>query len=486
MIPQANDIIKLIPDITPEGKKLIEEAYSLAERAHSGQLRKSGEPYLIHVVTTAINLAELHMGTNVIAAGLLHDVLEDTDITEEEIKKDFGEDILDLIKGVTKLGKIRYKGIERNVENLQKFFVSMAEDLRILIIKLADRLHNIETLEYVRPDKQKRIALETLEVYAPLANRLSMSKLKSRLEDASFKYAYPKEYVDVSKLLEEKKDAKEKYLLEVTDKLTKILKEAGLKNAVIDYRQKHLYSLWKKLTKHDMDIDKIYDIIAMRVKVDTVTDCYHVLGLIHGAWTPLPNRIKDYIATPKQNGYQSLHTTIFTGTGGIVEIQIRTHKMHQEAEEGIASHFAYKENITNKTKNLDWVEQIREINKESNNSEEFLKKIKIDFFKDRVFVFTPLGDIIDLPEDASVIDFAYAIHTDIGSHAQSARVNGKNSALSTKLHTNDIIEIHTNKNIKPSSKWLGFAKTGLARKHINSYLKENSLLAKFLSFKKVD
>ncbi|MEI6659999.1 MAG: RelA/SpoT family protein [bacterium] len=483
MIPKVNEIIALIPDIKPEGKAIVKKAYLLAERAHEGQLRKSGEPYFIHVATTAKNLADLHMGAHVVAAGLLHDVLEDTNVTEEEIQREFGDDITALIKGVTKLGKIRYKGIERNVENLQKFFVSMAEDLRILIIKLADRLHNIETLDFVRPDKQKRIALETLEVYAPLAHKLSMGKLKSRLEDAAFKYAYPDDYEKVSTLLTEKKDAKEKYLTEIKHKLSKILKEAGINGAIIDYRQKHLYSLWKKLKKYDMDIDKIYDIIAMRVKVETVTDCYHVLGLIHGAWTPVPHRIKDYIATPKQNGYRSIHTTVFTGTGGIVEIQIRTHEMQKEAEDGIASHFAYKENIKAKTKELDWVQQIREINKESDNSEEFLKKIKIDFFKDRVFVFTPKGDIIDLPEESSVIDFAYAIHTSIGSHAQSAQVNGKNSALSTKLHTNDIVEIHVNKNINPSSKWLDFAKTGLARKHINAYLKEHSLLARFISFK---
>lgn len=487
MIPELDKIISLVPKISEADKKLITKAYNFAKNAHAGQLRKSGEPYFIHVATTALNLAELRMGPAVIAAGLLHDVLEDTTIKEKELEEEFGKEILTLVKGVTKLGTIRYKGIERNVENLQKFFVSMAEDLRILAIKLADRLHNIETLDHVRSDKQKRIALETLEVYAPLADRLSMGNLKSRLEDSAFRYAYPKEYEEVKAMLQEKKSAKEEYLMEVKNKLLKILQEAKIKNVIVDYRQKHLYSLWKKLKKYDMDIDKIYDIIAMRVKVNTITDCYHVLGLIHGAWIPLPNRIKDYIAIPKQNGYRSLHTTIFTGTGGIVEIQIRTHEMHQEAENGVAAHFAYKGNDDGSLSSpLNWVRQLRDLKKDKDNesSKNFLETIKVNLFKDRVFVFTPKGDIIDLPEESSVIDFAYAIHTDIGNHAQSAKINGKNSALSTKLKTHDIVEVSVGKNIKPSSKWLDFAKTTLARKHINNYLKEHSLLNKFLSFSK--
>jgi len=427
------------------------------------------------------------MEPTVIVAGLLHDVLEDTDTKEEDLEKEFGKEIVSLVKGVTKLGKVKYKGIERNVENLRKFFVSVAEDLRVLVVKLADRLHNIETLRYVRPDKQKRIALETLEIYAPLADRLSMGRLKGRLEDAAFKYAYPKEYEEVHKLLIEKKDAKERYMIEVRNKLIEKIKDAGIKNFEIDYRQKHLYSLWKKLQKYNMDIGKIYDILALRVRVETVTDCYHVLGIIHGEWTPVPNRIKDYIAMPKSNGYQSLHTTIFTGTGGIAEIQIRTHEMHEHAENGSAAHFVYKtEKFDDKisSKNLDWINKLHELNQEEEKPEKFLEKIKINFFKDRVFVFTPKGDIIDLPEDSSPIDFAYAIHTDIGNHIQGAKVNGKNAALGTKLKTHDIVEIQINKNTNPSSKWLDYAKTSLARREINAYLKQHSLLSKFLSFGK--
>ena len=486
MKDDLNQIEQLVTNLDDKGKALIEKAYTFAKTAHGGQKRKSGEPYFIHVFSTAKNLANLGMSPTVIASGFLHDVLEDTETTEEELTKEFGKEIVSLVKGVTKLGTVKYKGVERNVENLIKFFVSMSEDLRVLVIKLADRLHNIETLEHVRPDKQKRIALETLEIYAPLANRLSMGRLKGELEDGAFKYAYPKEYEKVMELLQGKKDVEEKYLHEVREMLVKKLKEEHLKNVTIDSRQKHPYSLWKKLIKYDMDIGKIYDIIAMRVMVDSIADCYHVLGIIHGLWVPVPNRIKDYIASPKANGYQSLHTTIFTGTGGIVEIQIRTHEMHEKAEYGVAAHFAYKENKNMNDEKFEWVQKLHSLNQENQEKEKpekFLENLKIDFFKDRVFVFTPMGDIIDLPEDASIVDFAYAVHTDIGDHVQGAIVNGKNVAINTKLKTNDIVEIQVNKNSNPSSKWLDYAKTTLARKHINNYLKENSLLSKFLSFK---
>ena len=486
MKDDLNQIEQLVTNLDDKGKALIEKAYTFAKTAHGGQKRKSGEPYFIHVFSTAKNLANLGMSPTVIASGFLHDVLEDTETTEEELTKEFGKEIVSLVKGVTKLGTVKYKGVERNVENLRKFFVSMSEDLRVLVIKLADRLHNIETLEHVRPDKQKRIALETLEIYAPLANRLSMGRLKGELEDGAFKYAYPKEYEKVMELLQGKKDVEEKYLHEVREMLVKKLKEEHLKNVTIDSRQKHPYSLWKKLIKYDMDIGKIYDIIAMRVMVDSIADCYHVLGIIHGLWVPVPNRIKDYIASPKANGYQSLHTTIFTGTGGIVEIQIRTHEMHEKAEYGVAAHFAYKENKNMNDEKFEWVQKLHSLNQENQEKEKpekFLENLKIDFFKDRVFVFTPMGDIIDLPEDASIVDFAYAVHTDIGDHVQGAIVNGKNVAINTKLKTNDIVEIQVNKNSNPSSKWLDYAKTTLARKHINNYLKENSLLSKFLSFK---
>ncbi len=349
-----NEILNLIPKITIKDKALIEKAYLFAQKAHEGQKRNSGEPYFIHVFQTAKNLAIYGMDTKTIVAGLLHDVIEDTEITEDELKNEFDEEIVKLVNGVTKLGTIKYQGHERHVESLRKFFMAMTDDIRILIIKLADRLHNVETLEYVRPDKQKRIALETIEIHARLANRIGMGKLKGKLEDAAFPFAYPKEFQEVEKLLETKSADNEKELVYVTNELQKELTKQKIHIVEISRRAKHKYSLWCKLKRHNMDIDKIYDIVALRVIVDDIEDCYRVLGIAHSLWKPLPGRIKDYIANKKPNGYQSLHTTIFTGNGGTVEIQIRTPEMHAEAAYGIAAHFIYKEkgkkNPINKTR----------------------------------------------------------------------------------------------------------------------------------------
>ncbi len=370
---------------------------------------------------------------------------------------------------------------------MRKFFIHETRDLRVLAIRLADRLHNVETLEFVPKNKQKRIALETLEVYANLANRLSMGQLKGRLEDSAFKFAYPEEYSKITKLLEDKKDVGQKYLIEVKDKILSMIENSKIQNWTIDYRQKNVYSLWNKLKKYDININNIYDISAIRVIVDSVEDCYLVLGLIHGQWRPMMNRIKDYIASPKTNGYQSLHTIIFTESGGIVEVQIRTKEMHDRAENGIAAHFAYKEkggSDKNLAKNAEWSHKLHDLNLSKNYRENFDKSINLDFFKDRIFVFTPKKDIIDLPSQSTVIDFAYAIHTSIGDHAQSAIVNGKNCALNTELKTNDIVEVKINKKSNPSSKWIDFAKTNLAKKHIQNHLKSNSLLDKYTSFGK--
>ena len=340
---EVKEIIDLIVGgIDKKEEELINKAYRFAELAHTGQKRMSGEPYFIHPVETAKILAKLGMDTQTIAAGLLHDVVEDTPVTEEEIEAQFGEDIAFLIKGVTKLGTLKYRGHERHVESLRKFFIAMANDLRVVIIKFADRLHNLRTLQYIREDKRERIAVESIEVYAPLANRLGMGKLKGELEDAAFPYAYPEEYKQTEEIIKEKKDFYEKYLEEVSEELKKELRKNKMKFVEIDYRLKHKYSLYKKLLKYDMDINKIYDVVALRVVVDTVEDCYRVLGLAHSIWNPLPGRIKDYIAVPKPNGYRSIHTTIFTGLGGVAEIQIRTREMHAEAAYGIAAHFAYK------------------------------------------------------------------------------------------------------------------------------------------------
>ncbi|MCA9353568.1 bifunctional (p)ppGpp synthetase/guanosine-3',5'-bis(diphosphate) 3'-pyrophosphohydrolase [Candidatus Nomurabacteria bacterium] len=485
--PQVGDIYNLMKE-KPKGeeKTLIKKAFDFAESAHEGQFRSSGDPYFVHVFETAKNLARYEMDATTIAAGLLHDVMEDTEISAKEIEKEFGKEILGLLEGVTKLGKIKYRGEERHVESLRKFFVAVAKDFRVLVIKLADRLHNLKTLEYVKPEKQQRIALESLEVYAPLANRFGIGKLKGEIEDAAFPFAYPEEYKKTVKIFEEKSATSEKRLKKIDRDIKKLLSENDIKYLKIDYRVKHKYSLWKKIKRYKGDVERIYDIMALRVIVDSIEDCYRVLGLVHSKWTPLPGRIKDYIALPKPNGYQSLHTTIFTGDGEIAEIQIRTLEMHGRAEYGIASHFAYKErqNLKKKSREnkFNWVKEVAEKDEETKSHKDFLSTIKMDAFNDRIFVFTPKGSVIDLPEGSCSIDFAYAVHSDIGDKTSSAKVNGKMISIYEPLKSGDIVEIITNKKSHPTSKWLDHAKTTMAKKHINAYLKDNSLLQKFLSF----
>lgn len=467
-------------------KALLKKAYDFADKAHGGQKRDSGELYFCHVFETAKNLIKFGMDAKIITAGLLHDTIEDTNTTEKELEDEFGKEVVFLVKGITKLGILKYRGHERHVESLRKFFISMASDLRVVIIKFADRLHNLQTLRFKTPEKQKRIAIESIEVYASLANRLGMGKLKGELEDAAFPYAYPKESMKTEEILKEKRELFERYLTEVSEKLKKELEKNKIKFVKIDYRIKHKYSLYKKLLKYDMDIEKIYDIVALRIVVDTVEECYRVLGLVHSIWNPLPGRIKDYIAVPKPNGYRSLHTTIFTGSGGVAEIQIRTKEMHAEAAYGIAAHFAYKEfrdkkNQDNKSK-LKWIEELKELKYSPDDPKKFIDHLKMDFFNDRIFVFTPKGDVIDLPEDSTPVDFAYSVHSDIGDHIFGAKINSKMSQIFTKLKNGDIVEIITNKNSRPSYKWLEYAKTSMAKKHIKSYLEKNSLLARLKSF----
>jgi GTP pyrophosphokinase len=483
----ADDIIVLMEDHKPNKEEtiLIEKACVFAEKAHEGQLRASGDPYFTHVLATAKNLASFGMDATTIAAGLLHDTIEDGKATEEEIQTEFGDDILFLVQGVTKLGKVKYQGRERHAESLRKFFVAVAADFRVLMIKLADRLHNLQTLQYVKPEKQKRIALEAIEIYAPLAHRLGIGKLKGDIEDAAFPFAFPKEYAEIEKFMKQKKEATETNIKAVEIELGKELEQQKVTVVKMNSRIKHKYSLWKKLQKYKKEPEKIYDIMALRVIVPTIEDCYRTLGIVHSLWRPLPERIKDYIALPKLNGYQSLHTTIFTGDGGIVEIQIRTPEMHGIAEYGIASHFAYKE-VEEKNKKpktvskYAWIDEFHELARTIHENDAFLKDLKMDFFKDRIFIFTPEGDVIDLPEESSPIDFAYAIHSDIGNHTSSAKINGKMSPLSTKLQMNDIVEIHTKESAHPGSKWLDYAKTTLARKHIKAYVDEHSLLNKYI------
>ncbi len=472
-MPNAEELISAARSPSDADKALIRKAYVFAEKAHAPQKRFSGEPYFNHCFAVAHKLAELHMDARMIAAGLLHDTLEDAGVVSADLEKEFGKEILFLVEGVTKLGKLKYRGAERHVESLRKLFIAMTRDIRVLIIKFADRLHNVSTLEYVRPDKQKRIALETLEIYAPLANRLGMGRIRYELEEYSFPYAYPEEYKKVKELLRERKEESEKQLEKFYRAVKKELAAAGYKDAKASYRAKGTYSLYKKLAAKNMDISKIYDILAVRIIVPTVADCYGVLGIIHSHWRPLPGRIKDYIAFPKPNGYQSLHTTVFTGDGGIIEIQVRTEPMHEEAEYGIASHLGYKEGINKDKKKIEhiskkyeWFKQLIEWQKNVSEAGEFFEHLKMDFFENRVFVFTPKGDVIDLPQGSSPIDFAYAIHSDIGDHVSGAKVNGKFVALDTVLKNGDIVMIETKKSVSPTRKWASYAKTTLAKRHI--------------------
>lgn len=473
-IATLSDITNLMGEQDAKSRELVERAYHFAERAHHGQKRYSGDPYFVHVAAVGRTLAEMGMDATTIAAGLLHDTVEDAKISDAEIEKEFGKEIRFLVDGVTKLGKLKYRGLERHVESLRKLFVATAKDLRVIIIKLADRLHNVATLKYVPAEKQRRIALETLEIYAPIANRLSIGRIKGELEDNAFPFAYPKEYEEVQRLLKERSRESEKRLEKIYRAIQVELAKNDITNVHGEFRIKRTYSLYKKLKRHDMDITKIYDISAVRVIVPTVADCYRALGIIHSAWRPLPGRIKDYIAFPKPNGYQSLHTTIFSGDGGFVEVQLRTEEMNREAKFGIAAHFAYKEGGTTGTsqilRRINWVRQLSRLNKADEPSGEYLENLKTDFFEDRVFVFTPKGDVVDLPDGSSPVDFAYAIHSEIGERMAGARVNGKMVALDTRLSNGDVVEIITKKNGKPSGKWIEYAKTALAKKHIRSAL----------------
>ncbi len=455
--------------------ELVSRAYLFAENAHHGQKRYSGAPYFVHVSAVGHMLAQMGMDATTIAAGLLHDTVEDAKISEEDIEREFGKDIRFLVDGVTKLGKLKYHGVERHVESLRKLFISTAKDIRVIIIKLADRLHNVRTLKFVPKEKQKRIALETLEIYAPLANRLSIGRIKGELEDGCFPFAYPLEYEKVQAIIKERSKDSERRLEKVYRNIQIALANAGMIHVHGEYRLKRTYSLYKKLREHEMDISKIYDVSAIRVIVPTIADCYRALGIIHSEWRPLPGRIKDYIAFPKPNGYQSLHTTVFTGDGAIVEVQLRTQEMDRDAAFGIAAHFAYKGEVTGALskglpQKFDWVKEISDLQQHSKMSGEYLENLRTDFFGNRVFVFTPKGDVVDLPQHSSPIDFAYAIHSDIGEHTAGAMVNGKYLSLDTALHNGDIVEIITKKSAKPSAKWLEYAKTTLAKRHIRSHL----------------
>jgi len=449
--------------------------FDYAKEAHAGMKRRTGADYIIHPTATAVRLAEMKLPMNIVAAGLLHDVPEDTERTIEEVRVEFGEDIANIVEGVTKLEKIKYRGMERYAENLRKMFLAMANDVRVVFVKFADRLHNVETL-FVMPDnKRKRIAKEVLEIYAPIASRLGMGEMKGKLEDGSFKYMYPEKYKKATEILKTNAQVRESDLEKAINTAKKTLEEVGIKPLQIKGRRKFIYSFWRKLQRYHGDVSKIYDLVAIRIVVESVADCYATLGALHSNWPPLKGRIKDYIAQPKPNGYQSLHTTVFDENCGIVEFQIRTEDMHEEAEYGVAAHWRYKEGGGDKPmkqSEVPWMEDMMEIHKEISSGQDFLKhleEVKLDMFQDRIFVFTPEADVIDLPDGSTPIDFAYSIHTDIGNSCISAHVNDQLVPLDTRLKSGDMVTIITNKAKKsPNPEWEKFVKTSLAKSKIKA------------------
>lgn len=518
----VKEIIGAMRDPTPEDEALVKKAYEFSLQAHSSHTRNSGEPYFIHPAATAKHLAELGMDAQTIAGGLLHDTVEDANVKEETIEREFGPDVRFLVEGVTKLGKHKYRGAERHAESLRRLLVATSADVRVLIIKLADRYHNMTTLEHVPEEKRERIAIETLEIFAPLADRLGMGSLKRDLEDLAFPYIDPDAYQHAVEVRKLKRKESEEGLLRVQRELRHALARRDLKEFQTDIRVKGLWSLHQKLKRKDDDITRIHDIAALRVIVPTVDDCYSVLGIIHAHWKPLPGEFKDYIAFPKPNGYQSLHTTVLTSEAGIVEMQVRTREMHERAQFGIASHMSYKQIKPKKAANKleeqaqkqaferlsfswmrslvptllhlsrkepdeapdstpvvqrektaptpRWLSDLADAHAAVPGSEEFVQGLREDFFSHRVFVFTPSGDVIDLPIHSTAIDFAYAIHSGLGNHMQGAKVNGKLISFDTQLRNGDVVEILERPSAHPTAKWLDYARTSLARRHIRMAL----------------
>jgi GTP diphosphokinase / guanosine-3',5'-bis(diphosphate) 3'-diphosphatase len=455
---------------------LIVKAYEYSNRAHDGQKRKSGDPYFIHPASVAGIIADLRLDTASVCAGLLHDVVEDTLATRADISREFGDEIADLVDGVTKLSQINFASKEdKQAENFRKMVVAMSRDIRVLLVKLCDRLDNMRTLEHMKPESQERIARETMEIYAPLAHRLGMASFKSELEDLSFRYTDPDAYRDLSNKVAKTRKERERYIEDVCRTLQSRLAEQGFA-AEISGRAKHLYSIWRKMVSQKCDYEQVYDVIAFRVVVESVADCYAVLGVIHSKWTPVPGRFKDYIALPKPNQYRSLHTTVIGPGRERIEIQTRTHEMHRVAELGIAAHWKYKQRLSGGVDPKDangfaWLRELMEAQRDLKDPAEFLESVKVDLFQDEVYVFTPKGDVRVFPRGSTPIDFAFAVHTDVGVHCSGARVNGAIVPLRYKLHSGDVVDIMTSPNQVPNKDWLEHAVTGRARNKIRSLLR---------------
>lgn len=480
-VESIDDLLRLITDFFPQANtEFIRKAYEFSEKAHEGQIRRSGEPYISHPLGVAAILADLHLDLPTIATGLLHDTVEDTDVTLDEIEKEFGEEVRHIVDGVTKISKMQFRNThEKQGENIRKMIVAMGKDVRVVLVKLADRLHNMRTLNHMPPEKQARIANETLDIYAPLASRLGISSIKIELEDLSFRYSQPESYYSLVQKVSKKKKEREKYIEEVKRDLETEI-DKSVKNAFeISGRPKHFYSIYKKMQIRGIDYEQVYDILAFRICVETVPECYEVLGLIHNLWKPIPGRFKDFIAMPKNNNYQSLHTTVIGPQAERIEIQIRTHEMHLVAERGIAAHWKYKESSRGNGDHsgggaidkFNWLRELVSMHQQTNSSDEFLENVKTDLFDSEIYVFTPKGEVKEFPDGATPIDFAYSVHTDVGNSIVAARLNGKLVSLKHQLQNGDTVEIITSKNQTPNKDWLKFCVTTRAKSKIRQHVK---------------
>ncbi|HYL07212.1 MAG TPA: bifunctional (p)ppGpp synthetase/guanosine-3',5'-bis(diphosphate) 3'-pyrophosphohydrolase [Candidatus Udaeobacter sp.] len=472
----VSELLRIADHLDPKGQQLVRKAFDRAAIAHTGQRRLSGEEYVNHPLEVAAILADLELDAETIAAALLHDTVEDTNLTPEEVKREFGPEVARLVEGVTKLGRIALRSDQQQqAENIRKMMVAMAEDLRVVLIKLADRLHNMRTLDPLPDAKRRKISRETLDIYAPLAHRLGIGQIKWELEDLAFRNLEPEAYEDVVKRIARKRNERETLVADLRDILARELEKVGIQ-AEITGRPKHIYSVWQKMTREDKEFSEIYDLSAIRVQVESVRDCYGVLGVVHSLWKPMPGRFKDYIAMPKSNGYQSLHTTVITHTGEPIEIQIRTHEMHRVAEFGVAAHWTYKEGGKDTggsfDQKLSWLRSLLEWQSEEGDAESFLNTVKVDLFQDEVYVFTPRGDVINLPSDSTPVDFAYRIHTEVGHRCIGAKVNGRMVPLDYELQNGEIVEILTSKGPHgPSRDWLNFVKSASAKERIRKWFK---------------